>query len=271
MKAFYLAALAVASASAVPATATTVTLNIVAQYARSGPFGLAYDGTNIWWSDNGGTIHEMTTSGVDTGNNIAGPNWSALAWDAATSQLATVGGGGITRFDRATTVGTTSYTTLNPNFTAIAGSPQFLTDGLDIQGGTLWWSQDVDLVRSSPLDGSGSQSIFLSGPYSGVEYLTAGAQNFLVVVNDGSNPRQLCIHDTSATLIGCTTLTNSRFEDLAWDGTYLYAADYFGNNIDKISLLVDGVVIGGVPEPTTLATMVLGIGLLGVAARRRKA
>jgi hypothetical protein len=253
---------------AVPAAATTVTLNIEATYARSGPFGLAYDGTNIWWSQNDGSIHEMTTNGVDTGNSILGPNWSALAWDSNTSKLATVGGGGITEFSRSTSAGV-SYTTLNPVFTAIAGSPQFLTDGLDIQGQTLWWSEDVNTVNSSPLNGSGSASLFLNGPYSGVEFLTASGKDFLAVVNDGSNPRQLCLHQTDASLIGCTTLVNSRFEDLAWDGKFLWAADYYGNTIDKISLKVDGVVLGGVPEPATWMVMLLGFGLVGATLRRR--
>lgn len=135
----------------------------------------------------------------------------------------------------------------------------------------MWWSPDVSPVYSSPLDGSGVASTFVSGPYSGVEYLTAGGQNFLVLVNDGSSPRQLCVHQTDATLIGCTVLSNSRYQDVAYDGRYLYAADYYGGRIDKIDLLVNGVTIGGgVPEPAAWALMVAGFGLVGMATRRRR-
>jgi len=254
----------------VPAAAVTVSLNIVDSFARSGPFGLAYDGSNLWWSQGDGSIHEMTTSGVDTGNNITGLQWSALAYNNANNKIVTINGGGIVSVDRATS-GTVASSSLNPTFQAIAGSPQFLTDGLDIEGNTLWWSQDVSSVYSSPLNGSGTNSLFLSGPYSGVEYITAGGQNFLIVVNDGSNPRQLCVHQTSAVLIGCAILANDRYEDLAYDGKYLYAADYYGNKIDKIGLLVNGVIIGGgnVPEPETWAMMLVGFGGIGAMMRRR--
>lgn len=74
-----LAASAACLLAAAPAAATTITLNVVNSFARTSAFGLAYDGSNVWWSDNGGVIHEMTTSGVDTGNTINGPYWSALA------------------------------------------------------------------------------------------------------------------------------------------------------------------------------------------------
>ena len=264
-------ALVASGIAATPAASVTVSLDVVSSFARNAPFGLAFDGSKLWWSQSDGSIHEMTTAGVDTGNNITGLNWSALAYNGANGKIATVGGGGITSVDRPTT-GTVASSALNPVFQSIAGSPQFLTDGLDIEGGTLWWSQDVDLVRSSPLDGSGSQSIFLNGPYSGVEYITISGQNFLIVVNDGSSPRTLCVHQTDATLIGCAVLANDRYEDLGFDGTYLYAADYYGNKIDKIRVLVDGVIIGGgVPEPMTWTLMIAGFGMTGAAMRRRVA
>lgn len=260
------------------ASASTISLNLVASYDRAGAFGLAFDGSNIWWSADNGSIHEMTTGGVDTGNVITGTTWSALAWNGATSKIAIVENNGITEYDRAT-AGSQASGSLNPVHTNIAGGPNFLTDGLDIQGNTLWWSPDVSAVYHSPLDGSGSATTFLpsgAGGYSGVEYLSVGSSNYIFVVNDGSSPRQLCYHDAvTAVEIGCTVLANSRYEDLTFDGRYLYAADYYGNRIDKIDVLSDGGSVfvppsGGVPEPATWAMMIIGLGGVGAAVRRRR-
>ncbi len=268
------AALAILAGAAVamPASAA-VTLNLVASYAKSnGAFGLAYDGTNMWYSNASGTIYEMTTNGVDTGKSITGNYWSALAFNSANNKLATMQNGTLKQFDRALAANV-NINTLNVTNTAIAGGYGGLVDGLDIEGGTLWWSPDVDKVYTSPLAGGGVATTFLGGAggYSGVEYVTAGGNNYVIVVNDALNPRQLCIHQTNATLIGCTSLANSRYEDLGFDGRYLYAADYGAGRIDKIDLIVDGVVIfNPVPEPATWGMMIAGFGIVGGAMRRRQ-
>ena len=276
MKKTLLAGVAALAALAIAAPAqAAVTLNIVASYAKpNGAFGLAYDGTNMWYSNSAGTIYEMSTNGVDTGNSITGNYWSALAFNSANNKLATMQNGILKQFNRATAAGV-NISTLSPTTTSIAGGYGSLIDGLDIEGGTLWWSPDVNPVFNSPLDGSGAATTFLpqgAGGYSGVEFVTVGANTYVIVVNDASNPRQLCIHNTNATLVGCATLANSRYEDLGFDGRYLYAADFGGNRIDKIDLLIDGgsILVGGVPEPTTWAMMLLGFGLMGAALRRRQ-
>jgi PEP-CTERM motif len=255
-----------------PASAA-VTLNLVASYNKAnGAFGLAYDGTNIWYSNASGTIFEMTTSGVDTGKSITGNYWSALAFNSANNKLATMQSGVLKQFDRAGAANV-NITTLNVTNTNIAGGYGGLIDGLDIEGGTLWWSPDVDKVYTSPLAGGGVVTTFLGGAggYSGVEYVTAGGNSYVIVVNDASNPRRLCIHTTAAVEIGCTVIANSRYEDLAFDGRYLYAADYNSNRIDKIDLLIDGVVIfNPVPEPATWGMMIAGFGIVGGAMRRRQ-
>jgi hypothetical protein len=268
------AALVATLAIAQPASAA-VTLNVVDSFARSNAFGLAYDGSNIWWSNSSGTIYQMTTAGMDTGIWAQGPYWSALAYNNATSKLVVMQGANITSFDRPNAAGV-NYASLNPTTTSVAGGYGGLVDGLDVQGSTLWWSPDVDKVYYSPVDGSGARTEFLGGAggYSGVEYLTVGGLSYILVVNDASNPRRLCIHLTDATEVGCSTLPNSRYEDLAFDGRYLYAADFYGHRIDKIDILVDGGSIfnppGAVPEPGTWTLLVAGFLGLGTVLRRRR-
>lgn len=251
------------------AKADSVTLNLVASYSRPNAFGLAFDGTNIWWSDSSGAIHQMTTNGVDTGNVITGTTWSALAYNPANNRIVIAENNGITQYQLAS--GVQAGAALNPIHTNIAGSPNFLTDGLDIQGGTLWWSPDVSNVYHSPLDGSGSATTFLGGAggYSGVEQVDVGAKSYVFVVNDAFSPRQLCF---SGSATGCVTLPNSRYEDLAFDGRYLWAADFYGHRIDKIDLLIDGgsILNPGVPEPSTWAMMILGFAGVGYLTYRRK-
>jgi hypothetical protein len=262
--------------AAAPSDAAVVTLQLVDSFAKSNAFGLAYDGTNIWWSNSNGLITEMTTSGVDTGKSVQGPYWSALAYNNSSNKIVVMNSGSTTAFDRpgAANVG---YGSLNPVSTAIAGGYGGLIDGLDVEGNTLWWSPDVDKVYNSPKDGSGVRTEFLGGAggYSGVEYISVGSNNYVIVVNDASSPRRLCIHLTDASEIGCTALANSRYEDIAFDGRYLYVADFYGSRIDKIDLLVDGGSIidpnpGGIPEPALWVMMIAGFGLVGARARQRR-
>ncbi|TAJ73136.1 MAG: PEP-CTERM sorting domain-containing protein [Phenylobacterium sp.] len=266
---------AVALAAATPAAAT-VTLSLVDSFSTGEAFGLAYDGSNLWVSRSNGSFYEVTTSGVVTGNSGQGPFWSALAYNSANNKLAVQQGSNLVQFDRPTG-SNVDYSTLNPTSTTIPNAYGGLIDGLDIEGGTLWWSPDIDLVWNSPVNGSGDRTLFLGGAggYSGVEFVDLASHDYVIVVNDALNPRRLCVHETNAVEVGCTSLPNSRYEDLAFDGRYLYAADYFGNRIDKIDLLVDGGSIfdpstGGVPEPSSWALMILGFGGVGSLLRRRR-
>lgn len=257
--------------AAVTANAASITLKLIDSYSRgsafNGPFGLAFDGTHIYYSMNNRSIHQMTTSGVDTGVVFNGPVWSELAWDG--SQLLSANGTTVYKFD----VGGGNLTTHSitaPGYTGIS-----LNDGLDWDNGELWSSPDVGNVYrlSGDLTTHVGAAPFLGGGggYSGVERIQGAGQDYVVVVNDAKSPRELCVHQLDGSLLGCQQFQNSRYEGLAFDGRYLFAADYFGGRIDKYDILSDGgsIIVPGVPLPASLPLLAGGIGLIGLVRRRR--
>ncbi len=250
--------------SAVPASAVTIELKLIDSYSKSAPFGLAFDGTNIFWSQSNGQIQKMTTSGVDVGSTFGGPVWSELAWDG--SHLLSAQYNTLYSFDRDGSNVTTS--TIGASLTGITS----LQDGLDWDNNELWISPDIGNIFRVAGD-LATGSTFLSGSYSGVErFQTASGTDYLAVVNDGSSPRQLCVHTLGGSLLGCQNFTNDRYEGLAFDGRYLWAADYFGGRIDKFDILADGGSIISPPVPIPAAVWLLGSALGGMGlVRRRKA
>ena len=259
------------------AQAADITLQLVDTYDRADPFGLAFDGTHIYWSDPSAIIHQMTTAGVDTGTNWSGPYWSELAWDAAKNQLATVQNQTVNYFDVGG--GNPSAQVLTSPMAGIV----FLQDGFDIDMGELWISPDVgNVYRFDQVTGLfAGANPFLGGAggYSGVERVDIAGTTYILVVNDASNPRQLCVHSLAGVELGCQDFVNQRYEGLAFDGRYLWAADYFGDKIDKFDVLSDGGSIfvpgvpGGpnanVPEPSTWILLSTSVLLLGVLRRRK--
>ncbi|MFW8601160.1 PEP-CTERM sorting domain-containing protein [Desulfobacterota bacterium M19] len=245
--------------------ATTITLSLVDSYQKTKPFGMAYDGENIWWGANDGVLHEMATNGVDTGNSLSTNRWSALAWNG--SQLVQAKANTLYFFNTDGTASTTA---------TISGvGSNGLIDGLDYDHGQVWYSPDVGNVYrgdSSIAGFAGTTVLSGGGGFSGVERVDIGAESFLFTVNDASSPRRLDVRELDGTLLGQATFSNQRYEDLAFDGRYLWAADFYGNKIDKFDVLSDGSSIlddnNPVPEPATM--LLFGTGLAGLVGFSRK-
>jgi len=259
--------------------ASALTLNVVdhGNYGF-GAFGLLFDGTNVWVSEGvGGNVIAqinqnaagMPLTGVT--RTLSGPGCcGAMGWDG--THFVSSSGSVIGFFDATTGATAGSITT------AVSGG---LNDGLDFDHGEVWFGPDVgNKFRVNGTTGAfvGPQPVTTGGGgFSGIERIDAAGNTFLIVVNDASSPRLLCKTDlvgnfTAAT--DCASLPNQRYEDLAFDGRFLYAADVFGNRVDKIDLAIDGGSIfvpsgpGGVPEPGTL--LLVGLGLVTLAGLRRR-
>lgn len=261
-------ALTLLTGFAAPASGAEITLKLIDSYARSGPFGLAFDGTHIYWSNSGGQVQQVTTAGVDTGVTWNTGIWSELAWDASRSQLAQARFQTLTYFDVGG--GNVSTQTLNDPMSGITS----LQDGLDIDSGEIWISPDVgNVYRYNQATGNfAGANPFLGGAggYSGVERVTVGSTGYVIVVNDASSPRRLCVHDLAGSELGCDTFSNQRYEGLAFDGRYLWAADFYGNKIDKYDVLSDGgSILNPVPEPSTVGMMFSSVVMLGFVYRNR--
>lgn len=250
-----------------------LTLSVIDSVGVQSAFGLAWDGTNIWYStgfNTYGRINQNAPGMAAFGPVYNSGVWSALAFDGTNLAFAT--GNQIRYF---TTSGVAAGT-------QTIGRSAGLIDGLDIDGGKIYWSPDVSYVARLNQATGADEGILLSaaGGYSGVEHVVNGANDWLFVVNDATSPRKICRTNTAApddTFAGgadCVQLPNSRYEDLAFDGRYLYAADYYGNRIDKLDLLLDGGSIfvppgGNVPEPGSIALMLAGLGSLAWSRKRR--
>jgi hypothetical protein len=261
-------------ASAGIAKADTVTLVLVDSYSVASPFGLAFDGTNIWFSNlSGGNVaRQMTTSGVVTGITTPTPfQYGALAWTG--TQLAQASNLQVKTFDRITGGNQTTI-----NVTGGVTNPYGLVDGLDIDNGNIFFSPDVWNIYKLTLGGSpdGPQPLVGGGGgFSGIERVDVNGNTYLIDVNDASSPRKLDIRHLDGSLIGQATLVNSRYEDLAFDGRYIYAADLYGNRIDKIDLQVEGqpILQADVPLPSTAyaGMALMGLCIVPVIRRRRNA
>ena len=268
-----LAAGALAGLNAVSAKADTLTLNPVASFPYQSPFGLAFDGSQLWVNNGNSTLHEVDpNTGLNTGNTTVSPaGWSALAWsgtqlDGATAKT-------VYFFDKVTGA---NQSTVTLNASNAANPNHFsLIDGLDVDnGGEIFWSPDVSPLNRYDSAGNPIQEAIPvppSGGFSGEEFVhDAVLGDLLVVVNDAFAPRHLTVARLDGTVVADAAFANARYEDLAFDGNFLYAADFFGNKIDKYGLIVQGRQIGNNAPDASSTVLLLGASVLCLLGIRRK-
>jgi hypothetical protein len=259
--------------------ADALTLTVVDSLNTSNPFGVLFDGTNVWFSSGvgGSTLHQINQNAAGlpvTGvtRTLSGAGCcGAMAWDG--THFVSAASGTVGFFNAVTGAFVSSVGTSG------GGG---LIDGLDFDHNEIWYSPDVSAVFRFDSSGApvGPNPVLpAAGGFSGVERIDVGANSFLIVVIDATSPRKLC----KVTLAGafdpvadCATLPNTRYEDLAFDGRFLYAADVFGNRLDKIDLAIDGGSIfqppgpGGPQVPAPASLLLVGVGLIGLAAWQRR-
>lgn len=227
-----------------------------------------------------------TTNPGGFGGSGSGAHFSALAFNTATGQLVQTSSGDVRAYDPFTAA----------NQTTIANVGSGFADGLDIDGANAWFSPDVqDIFKNGALfiDDSDPSKTVLPGwsglgsetglGWAGVEQV--GDSLFAVAVHSGAdtgNSRTIVRFDaTTGELLGFDPDGNpvaARWEDLAFDGSFLYAADLRGN-ADGTGVIGDiyvFAVTGGlspdptpVPEPSSLWLFVIGASVLGLAAMGR--
>jgi hypothetical protein len=270
-------------------------------------FGLAYDSKNdlMWYTqgDSGdGVVRSFTpyknlvappfeisqalgSEGANTTSPTGGSYFRSLAFDSATGQLVMQGSGSnLQSFDPITANNN------NNDFRPGSANTSF-SDGLDVDGTNTWFSPDVGPIYNNgslvvntggvlpSWSGLGSATTF---GYSGVEQV--GTSLFAVAVQDGGDAgrtRTIVRFDLAGNLLGYDPDGDpvaARWEDLAYDGRYLYAADLRGDHNE------DGIpgdvyvfdVTGGLdpgpartPEPSAVLSLI-ALGGLGLVSLKRK-
>lgn len=237
------------------------------------------------------SLHDVagTTSPGGAGGSGTGAHFSALAFNTSTGQLVQTSSGDVRAYDPFTAANQTTIVSVGVGF----------ADGLDFDGANRWFSPDVGPIYNNGVlvhdNGDNSKTLLPLWTglgtadgfgWSGVEQV--GGSLFAVAVQsfaDSGRSRTIVRFDIgTGELVGFDPDGDpvaARWEDLAYDGQFLYAADLRGN-ADGTGVVGDIYVFAltggldpeppnGVPEPSTL--VLFGAGLVAVSRmlRRRKA
>jgi hypothetical protein len=222
------------------------------------------------------------TSPGGLGGSGVGAHFSALAFNTATGQLVQTSNADVRAYDPFTAAGQTTIPGVGAGF----------ADGLDLDGANRWFSPDVgDIFNNSVLTFDNAVLAHtdlgvwagLGGAvgfgWSGTEQV--GDSLFAVAVQDfadSGRSRTIVRFDiTTGQLVGYDPdghLVASRWEDLAYDGRYLYAADLRGD-LDGNGVQGDIYVfdVGGglnIPEPSSFLLVATGVIGLSLGKSRRR-
>ena len=230
-----------------------------------------------------------TTSVTGSGGSGSGVHFSELGYDAVSGQLVASTSGALKSFDPFTGAN------LNLNYRPFPNHSGFV-DGLDIDGANVWFSPDAaNIYKNGVLfasTGNAAQKVPGQGNgWSGVEQV--GDFVFATAVlngNDVAGSRTIVKFDLSGNLLGYDPdgdVKAARWEGMAFDGRYLYAADLRGNEngtgaIGDIYVFdaTGGIALPpppdtdpnppAVPEVGTAASAMAFAGLSGFAFLRRR-
>jgi hypothetical protein len=233
------------------------------------------------------------------GGSGGGAHFSALAYDASTNKIIQTSSGSAVAYDPKT----------GANQAAVAGFGSGFADGLAQNGTNKWFSPDAgniflngvlfastsnaaQLVTTANGSTIGNQGL----GWSGVEQVGSDVFAVAVITNaDVGKSRTIVRFDLAGNLVGFDPdgdAVAARWEDLGFDGKFLYAADLRGNadaglvgdtSIGDIYVfgVSGGLAVcgnpgqpacdGRVPNPSTLSLLALGLGavMCGMIRRRR--
>lgn len=118
---------------------------------------------------------------------------------------------------------------------------------------------------------------FLDNRYGGTPFTFtfASSDSFGLQIGATNSAQTLSAYDSSNNLLGSLAIPN-QVGTLAYPYTNFYSLSYSGMSKVTLSadagdwIVVDNVTTAPVPEPETYAMMVLGLGIVSAATRRRK-
>ncbi len=220
-------------------------LNVVSSFASPGssPWGLTYDGTNLWNSDdNTEEVYKLSTTGsILSSFYTPGSSPGGMAWDGTNLWLAEDNSQSIYKLNTSGTT-ITSFTAPGPVPTGLAWDGTYLWV-CDLMVNTIWKLTTTGQVVSS-----------FSAPGALHSGLSWNGQSLWLV-----DPGAGLIYELSST----GTVLNSYLApsgyptDLEWDGTYCWLADSYSSRIYKL----EGPLTG--PNPRASFTISPSSGVIG--------